>query len=116
MIKKISVSFVMLVMILLMTGAELYAQNRIRFARGRSSATVSGTIPAGSNKTFVVGARYGQIARVSVSPRNLQIWSNAAPKGESGSSSFETNNGNNVFGLYNPSNRPIRFTMTISIR
>lgn len=116
MFKKISVYFVMLTMILLMTSAELYAQTQIRFARGRSSTTVSGTIAAGSNKFFVVGARYGQIARVSVSPRNLKIFSDAAPKGESGSSDFETYNGDNEFGLYNPTNRAIKYTMTISIR
>lgn len=116
MIKKISVYFVTATMILLMSGIDIMAQTRIRFARGRSSATVSGTIPARSNKTFVVGASNGQYARVSVSPRNLQLFSNDAPKGESGSSSFETNSGDNEFGIYNPTNRAVRYTMTISIR
>ena len=116
MIKKLGMYVVLLAIFSMVTSAELYAQTRIRFARGRSAATISGTIPARSNRTFVVGASYGQIARVSVSPRNLQIWSNAAPKGESGSSSFETNDGNNEFGLYNPTNRPVKYRMTISIR
>lgn len=116
MIKKISAHFVMTAMILLMTSADLFAQTRIRFAKGRSSATVSGTIAARSNKNFVVGASNGQSARVSVSPRNLQIFSNEAPKGESGNSSFETNSGDNDFGIYNPTSRAIRYTMTISIR
>ncbi len=116
MIKKISVYFVMLTMVLLLTSAELFAQTRIRFAKGRSSATITGTIPAKSNRTFVVGARSGQMARVSVNQRSLSIFTNEAPKGESGSSSFETYSGNNEFGIYNPTNRPIRYTMTISIR
>lgn len=116
MLKTLFVHFVLLTTISLMTSVELYAQTRIRFARGRSSATVSGTIAARSNKNFVVSASNGQYARVSVSPRNLQIFSNEAPKGESGSSSFETNSGDNDFGIYNPTNRAIRYTMTISIR
>lgn len=116
MFKKISVHLVMAAMILLMSGADLFAQSRIRFARGRSSATVSGTIAAGSNRSFIVGAKNGQIARVSVSPRNLRIFSNEAPKGEAGSSSFDTYNGDNEFGIYNPTNRAVRYTMTISIR
>lgn len=116
MIKKVSVYFVMVMTISLLSSANLFAQTRIRFARGRSSATVSGTIPARSNRSFVVGARSGQFARVTVSSRNLQIFSNEAPKGESGGSSFETYSGDNEFGIYNPTNRAIRYTMTISIR
>lgn len=116
MIKKISVCLVMLTMIFLATSVETLAQTRIRFGRGRSSATISGTIAPGANRTFVVGARSGQYAVVSVNPRNLQIFTDEAPKGESGSSSFETNYGDNEFGIYNPTGRPIRFSMTISIR
>ncbi|MBK7705680.1 MAG: hypothetical protein IPN69_24980 [Acidobacteria bacterium] len=116
MLRKLLVHFVLLTTISLMTSVELFAQTRIRFAKGRSSATISGTIPARSNRTFVVGARSGQTARVSVNNRNLKIFSEEAPKGESGSSSFETYSGDNEFGLSNPTNQAIGFTMTVSIR
>jgi hypothetical protein len=116
MIRKISMYFLLLTTISLVTSAELFAQTRIRFARGRSSATISGTIAPGANRTFVVGARAGQYAVVTVNPGNLRIFSDEAPKGESGSSSFETYSGDNEFGIYNPTGRAIRFTMTISIR
>ncbi len=117
MIKKLSVYFVLLMTISLMTSVKLYAQTRIRFAKGRNSTTISGTIPAQSNRTFVVRAGWnGQIVRVSVNAPKLKIFSSEAPKGESGSSSFETYSGDNEFGLDNPTNRPIRYTMTISIR
>jgi hypothetical protein len=116
MLKKLFIHFVLLTTISLMTSVELYAQTRIRFARGRSSATVSGTIPAKSNRTFVVGARSGQVASVSVNVGSLKIFSDAAPKGESGSTSFDTYNGDNEFGIYNPTNRAISYTMTVSIR
>ncbi len=89
MLKRITVKFLALVMVFLLTGTDLAAQTRIRFAKGRSSATVSGTIPAKTNRTFVVRASAGQFARVSVSSRGLKIFSDAAPKGESGSSSFD---------------------------
>jgi hypothetical protein len=116
MIKKIGVYLVMLMTISLMLNVDLYAQSRIRFARGRSSATVSGTIPARSNRSFIVGASYGQTARVSVSPGNLQVWAAGTPKGESGGTTFDTEAGDNEFGIYNPSNRAVRYTLTISIR
>jgi len=116
MLKKFIVQFVLLATISLMSGVELYAQTRVRFARGRSSATFSGTIPAKASRNFVVGARNGQIARVSVNNRRLSIYSDAAPKGEAGSTSFETNSGDNEFGIYNPTNQTISYTMTVSIR
>lgn len=116
MLKKITVKLLALMIIFLLTGNDLSAQTRIRFAKGRSSATLSGTIQPNSNRTFMVRASAGQTARVSVSPRGLKIFSDAAPKGESGSSSFDTYSGDNEFGLYNPTNRAIRYTMTISIR
>lgn len=116
MLNRMTGKILALIMVCLLTGSDLSAQTRIRFAKGRSSATVSGTISPNSNRTFVVRADGGQFARVSVSPRNLRIFSDAAPKGESGSSSFDTYNGDNEFGLYNPTNRAVRYTMTISIR
>lgn len=116
MIKKIGLYSMLITVILQMTSLELFAQTKIRFARGRSSATVSGTIPAKSNRYYVVGARSGQIARVSVNHRSLKIFSDEAPKGESGSSSFETYTGDNEFGIYNPTNRAIKYRLTISIR
>lgn len=116
MFKRMTVKLLALMMVCLVAGIEVSAQTRIRFARGRASATVSGTISPKSNRAFVVRASDGQFARVSVSPRGLKIFSDAAPKGESGSSSFDTFSGDNEFGLYNPTNRTIRYTMTISIR
>lgn len=99
-----------------MLNVELFAQTRIRFALGRSSATVLGTIPAKSNRYFVVGAKSGQYAVVSVNNRSLKIFTDEAPKGESGNSSFDTNSGDNEFGIHNPTNRVISYSLTISIR
>ena len=116
MLNRMTGRILALIMVCLLAGMSLSAQTRIRFARGRSSATVSGTISPNSNRTFVVRASSGQFARVSVSPRNLRIFSDAAPKGESGSSSFDTYGGDNEFGIYNPTGRTIRYVLTISIR
>lgn len=40
------------------------SQTRIRFARGESSATVTGTLPASYTRSYVVGARRGQMMTV----------------------------------------------------
>ncbi|HMS08786.1 MAG TPA: hypothetical protein PKE66_04845 [Pyrinomonadaceae bacterium] len=42
------------------------AQTRIRFARGTSSATVNGSLPGGYSRSYVVGARAGQMLTVRV--------------------------------------------------
>ncbi len=116
MLRKTFIYFVLLTTISLMSSVELYAQTRIRFARGRSSAMLNMSIPAKTNAYFVVGARRGQVARVSVNHRSLEIFSDEAPKGVSGSTSFDTNNGDNEFGVYNPTNRSITYRLTVSIR
>ena len=55
MFKKLIVQFVLLATISLMSGVELYAQTRIRFARGRSAATFSGTIPPEASLASPIG-------------------------------------------------------------
>ncbi len=116
MLKKLFIQFVLLTTVSLMLNVEMFAQTRIRFARGRSSATISGTIPAKSNRYFVVGARSGQYASVTLNTNRLQVFASGTPKGESGGTSFDTDSGDNEFGIYNPTNSAIRYTMTVYIR
>lgn len=43
-----------------------FSQTRIRFARGMSSATVTGKLAGGDSRSYVVGARARQMLTVSV--------------------------------------------------
>jgi hypothetical protein len=67
MFKKITIKIFIISMILLMCGTDTLAQTRIRFARGRYSATVSGSLPFNYYREYVVRARAGQslIAKVT---------------------------------------------------
>jgi flagellar hook assembly protein FlgD len=48
---------------------------RVRFARGKSSATVSGAVVRGDRDTYIVGAGTGQTMRVSItSPENNAVF------------------------------------------
>ena len=42
---------------------------RIKFAKGRNSATVSGTVIRGDRDTYILGARGGQTMTVSITSR-----------------------------------------------
>lgn len=57
-------------MIMGMMDSLAFSQTRIRFARGKSSATVTGTLNSGSGRSYVLGARAGQYMTVRVSSRD----------------------------------------------
>ncbi len=88
-----------------------FAQIRIRFAPGRTSATMTGAIAGGGERKYVAGARNGQTFSGNVSSRNGCV----KFTGGSTSSSFTTDTGNNFFSLTNYCNRPTSFVLTVSI-
>lgn len=53
-------------MIIGMMDSPAFSQTRIRFARGRTSATVSGTLYSGGERSYILGARRGQTMTVRV--------------------------------------------------
>jgi hypothetical protein len=73
MFKKITMILVTTLTILIFNSVETSAQTRIRFAAGRSSATVGGTIYSGDFKEFVVRARAGQRLIATVSSGNGKV-------------------------------------------
>ncbi len=88
--KKLNVKTLILLMILLVGSSDLLAQTRIRFARGRTSTTVSGKMVYGE-RSYVLGARYGQYVSANVSSRNGCVrFSNGST-----STGYTTNSGNN---------------------
>ena len=91
--------------------SEVSAQTRIRFARGRTSASVSGPIGRGSTRTFVLGARNGQDLSGNVSSRNGCVKFTEG----STSSSFTTQAGDNFMSVTNYCGRATSFVLTVSI-
>jgi hypothetical protein len=56
-----------------MTDSALLAQTRIRFARGRSSATMTGSLAAGGERSYILRASAGQTMTVRVTSRNGDV-------------------------------------------
>lgn len=87
------------------------AQTRIRFARGRTSATISGVVGPAAAKSFVLGARNGQSLSANVSSRSGCVkFDNGAT-----SISFITNAGDNFLRVKNSCGRSTTFSLTVSI-
>ena len=91
--------------------AEMSAQTRVRFARGRTSATVSGQIGGAAGRSYVLGARRGQVLSGNISSKNGCV----KFAGGSTSLSIVTEAGDNYVRITNSCSRMTSFTMTVSI-
>jgi hypothetical protein len=113
MARKLSARFVALFLALVMLGGILSAQStRIRFRPGSTSTSVTGTLPAGAKRQFILGARDGQNLSATVSSRNgCVVFSN----GSGTSLNLATNSGSNFVSLENNCGGGTSYTMTISI-
>jgi hypothetical protein len=102
--------------------SDAFAAARISFARGRSAATLSGTIPAGATREYVIGVRRNQTMTISVDSGNSQIVIdvddvNGHLEYGDGFTQIETNaNGDHWITLKNEGGRATRYTMTVSVR
>jgi hypothetical protein len=122
--KKLIITKLLAVAIMLGTlTTDSFAMTRIRFAPGRSSATVSGTLRAGGTTRYVLTAREYQTMTVRLSSRNddvrFEISDIHGPFDTyyDGFARIETDaNGNHWIVLKNTGRRATRYTMTVSIR
>ena len=108
--KFISVSVLTLMFLTLYVDSAA-AQTRIRFARGRTSATVSSTIGARGQRKYVLGAMAGQTLSANVSSRNgCVVLGNQLT-----SESYTTDRGDNWIDIFNNCRSTTTFTLTVSI-
>jgi hypothetical protein len=83
--KKLMVKLLVAVMIVLTISETGFADIRVRFARGRTSATVSGRVGTGGRVCYVANARAGQTLTATISSRSGQV-----RIFESGETSYQT--------------------------
>jgi hypothetical protein len=72
-VKSLIIKSVAVLMIIGTMDSAAFSQTRIRFARGRASATVSGSIAAYGSRSYVLGAQRGQTMTVSVRSNNGDV-------------------------------------------
>lgn len=96
---------------------ETMAQTtRIRFARGRSSATVSGTVGGKNARNYILGVSAGQTMTVRITSTNGAVTANAgAASGKDFTFTLEYG-GDVEITVYNSGNQSSRYSMTVIVR
>ena len=103
----------MFLMFMVVSADAAFAQvgTRIRFARGRTSATVSSTIRGNSQRKYILAARSGQTLSANVSSRNGCV----VLGNQQTSESYSTDQGDNWIDVFNNCGGATTFTLTVSI-
>lgn len=115
MLRKTSLQVVALALVLILSGADLMAQKRISFRRGRSSATVRGKIGAGGYSEYIVNGRAGQLLSIEITSGNGAVIVNAGSA--SGKSfSLDMTGGDHTLSIVNTGRSATNYTLTVSIR
>lgn len=73
-IKAFVIKAFAVLMIVGMTDSAVFSQTRIRFARGRSSTTVSGSLGVGAERSYILRASAGQTMTVRVNSKSRDVW------------------------------------------
>ena len=115
MIRRKGLQVLALALVLILSGAELIAQKRIRFRRGASSATVSARIAGKGYAEYVVNGRAGQVMSIDITSGNGAVLVNA---GHASGKNFtiEMTGGDHELTIVNQGRGPTTYTMTVSIR
>jgi hypothetical protein len=116
MLKRFSVKMLVLAMICLMAASDTLAQTRIRFARGRTSATVSGTMASGGARSYMLGARRGQTLTAVLSCGNGKCDFAQGDLHDTQYSEYVERNGDVYITIHNHGARSTNYTMTVSIQ
>jgi hypothetical protein len=113
--RRTALKAVSLLLVLVVSSANVLAQKRIRFQRGASSATVRGPIGGNGYTEYVVEGRAGQVMTIEISSGNGAVIVNAGSA--SGKSfSIEMSGGDHLLSIVNTGRRATNYTMTVSIR
>lgn len=99
-------------LVILFSMADAMAQTRIRFAKGRTSTSVKGTLGSLGERDFILRAFAGQYLSANVSSSGGCIKFSTIETAQA----YRTDDGDNWLKLMNMCRRSASFTMTVSIR
>src|SRR6185503_16281464 len=113
--RRTGLKVVALLLVLVVSSADVLAQKRIRFQRGKSSATVRGPIGPNGYTEYLIDGRAGQVMTIEITSGNGAVVVNAGTA--SGKSfSIDMTGGDHLLSVVNTGRRATNYTMTVSIR
>jgi hypothetical protein len=115
MTRQTQLQVVALILVMIVSGADVLAQKRISFRRGASSATVRGKIAANGYAEYLINGRAGQVMSIEITSVNGAVVVNAGTA--SGKSfSIEMTGGDHLLSIVNTARTATNYTLTVSIR
>lgn len=113
--RQTQLQVVALILVMIVSGADVLAQKRISFRRGASSATVRGKMAANGYTEYLINGRAGQVMSIEITSGNSAVVVNAGTA--SGKSfSIEMTGGDHLLSIVNTAGTATNYTLTVSIR
>jgi hypothetical protein len=115
MVRKSGLRIVALALLLSLSGADVFAQKRISFRRGSSSATVRGNIGGNGYLEYVVNGRAGQLLSIEITSGNSAVIINAGSA--SGKNfSLDMTGGDHTLSVVNTGRGATNYTLKVTIK
>lgn len=121
--KKSFIKIIALSLIIVALNTLSFAQTRVRFARGRSAATLSGTLSTDSTREYVISVRQGQTMTVQVTSGNNKLDLEITGRnghlewGDNGFAQVDINeSGDHYITLKNSGRRATKYSLTVTVR
>ena len=104
-------------MILGMMDSAVFSQTRIRFARGKTSATVSGNLSSYTSRSYVLGASRGQTMTVRVSSTSGRVWVDIGGNDVGRGTTIELRSTDDyIITVHNEAGSATKYSLFVSIR
>ena len=124
MLKSLGIKVVLSLLIAVSLASDSVAQTRISFGRGRSSATLRGTVSSGGMRTYLLGVRAGQIITVQINSANNRVEGDIDyPNGDHLDNTDRgfwqgetTERGSYRINVINDGNRASSYSLTVTVR
>jgi hypothetical protein len=116
-VKSLVIKGFAVLMIIGMTDSAAFSQTRVRFARGRTSATLSGTLSGDGSRSYVLGASRGQTMTVRVSSGSGRVWVDIGGNDMGKGTSVELRSTDDyIITVHNETGSATKYSLYIGIR
>ena len=110
-----STRVIAVLLMLVLTSADVLAQKRITFRRGASAATVRGRIGPKGYLEYLINGRAGQVMTIRITSGNGAVTVNAGTA--SGKDfSLDMSGGDHLLSIVNTAGTATNYALTVSIR